>query len=208
MEIVVVPVTMFVQNCMLASHGQGGPAVVVDPGGDIDRVQRAIEERDAHVEGILVTHGHIDHIGGLEELVELTGAPVWYHDDDLYLYQRPGFGRRTPISLPANAVPVTEGDVVEVAGFRFDVLHTPGHSPGSVTYVHEDVAFVGDVLFYGNIGRTDLPGGDFDVLETSIREKLWPLADETNVLPGHGRPTTIGFEKMHNPFVGRFANFP
>jgi glyoxylase-like metal-dependent hydrolase (beta-lactamase superfamily II) len=207
MQIQIVQVTMFVQNCMILSEAPGGPCVVIDPGGELDRILAAVRERDLRVEGILVTHGHIDHIGSLDELAEATGAPAWYHRDDLFLYDRP-MGRRGPIRLPANATAVDEGAVISVAGFEFGVLHTPGHSPGSITFTVPGATFVGDVLFQGSVGRTDLPGASFEVLEASIRDKLWPLDDDTRVFPGHGPPTRIGFEKEENPFVGKYASFP
>ena len=199
----VVPVTQFVQNCMLVHRGPG-PAVCVDPGGEIDRVLEAARTLDVSVEAILVTHGHRDHIGGLTELVEATGAPVWFHDWDRWLFDDPGMGRwpAAPIPIPDDATTVDDGDVVTAAGIDFRVLHTPGHTPGHVCFLHDDVLFGGDLLFRGSIGRTDLPRGDLHALVTSVKEKIWPLPDDTVVLPGHGPETTIGFEKKVNPFVG------
>lgn len=206
LNVTVVQVTMWVQNCMVVSRSADGPVLVVDPGGDLDRIMEAIAGRT--VEGVLVTHGHIDHIGALDEIADATRAPVWYHPDDVPLYRS--------VRVPENATALADGDEIEVAGIELRVLHTPGHSPGSVSFVHatgglppaEQVVFAGDVLFNGSVGRTDLPGGDFETLTRSIETKLWPLSDETVVLPGHGPPTKIGHEKVHNPFVGKYANFP
>ena len=208
LQIDVIQVTAWVQNCMLLSTGEHSPAVVVDPGGDPDAILGAVERRKAKVAGILVTHGHIDHIGALPEMVAATAAPVWLHPEDLWLFENPGMGR-TAIPVPADAVRVADGDVVDVAGLRFEVLHTPGHSPGHVCFrtrtSDRDLLIGGDLLFAGSIGRTDLPRGDFDQLVASVTTKVWPLPDETVVLPGHGPHTTVGFEKRTNPYVSESA---
>lgn len=198
-EIRIVPVTMFVQNCTVLSAPGDDRVVVVDPGGDLPKITQAIAGRE--VAGILVTHGHIDHIGALPELAEDTGAPVWLHPDDRFLFERPGMGRG-PIPIPDGAVEVADGDSVEVGSLAFDVLHTPGHSPGHVCFLLDDTLIGGDLLFAGSIGRTDLPGGDIRQLVRSVEEKVWTLPDATRVLPGHGPETTVGREKQTNPFVG------
>lgn len=201
-EITVVPVTMFVQNCMVLDPGDGR-VVIVDPGGELPRITEAVGGRE--VAGILVTHGHIDHIGALPELAEGTGAPVWLHPDDRFLFERPGMGRG-PIPVPEGATEIADGDTVEVGGLSFEVLHTPGHSPGHVCYLleteGETLLIGGDLLFAGSIGRTDLPGGDIRTLVRSVETKVWTLPDHTRVLPGHGPETTVEREKAMNPFVG------
>jgi hydroxyacylglutathione hydrolase len=224
-KVEVVPVTQFVQNCSIIYPDGGGPAVLVDPGGDLGTILDVAERVGARIESILVTHGHIDHVGALPEAAEATGAPVWLHPDDLWLYERPPFGM-PPITVPADTTHIADGDVVETAGMRFRVLHTPGHSPGHVCFWVEEgvrgsstadavrssgtagpepLLIGGDLIFFGSIGRTDLPGGDLRTLVRSVQEKIWVLPDETNILPGHGPATTVGFEKQTNPFVSLIA---
>ncbi len=205
----VIPVTGYAQNCMLLRTAEGaGPAVLVDPGGDIDRVEQTIRDREAQVEAILVTHGHRDHIGGLPEAVAATGAGVWYHPEDRWLFEDPAMGVEAvpPVPVPADATELADGDVVEAAGLRFEVLHTPGHSPGHVSFLLRQpegtILIGGDLIFAGSVGRTDLPRSDQETLVRSVRDKIWPLPDATYVLPGHGPATSVGQEKQTNPFVG------
>lgn len=199
-----VVVTQFAQNCTILCAPGGGPAVLIDPGGDHNAVFSAAERIGARIEAILITHGHIDHIGGLNEAVAATQAPVYLHPDDLWLYEQPLFGMAA-VGEPAGAVRLADGDVVEAAGMRFRTLHTPGHSPGHVCFWVEDaddpLLVGGDLVFMGSIGRTDLPRGDLRQLVRSVRDKVWTLPDETTILTGHGPTTTIGFEKKVNPFV-------
>lgn len=200
----VVVVTRFQQNCMVVAAEGSDRAVIVDPGGDVPLVLSAAAERNLRVDGILITHGHIDHIGGLQEIALATHAPVWYHPDDLRLYEHGAFGS-PPVKLPDDAVAVADGDRIEAAGLGFTVLHTPGHTPGSVSFYTESLGrphlFDGDLLFAAGIGRTDFPRGDYNQLVESISRKVWPLPDDTRVMPGHGPATTVEVEKAHNPFV-------
>jgi hydroxyacylglutathione hydrolase len=204
LHIEVVPVTQFVQNCTILCPDGGGPAVLIDPGGEIDRVMATAEQIDAKIEAILVTHGHIDHIGGLHEAIAATGAHPWLHPDDLWLYEQPLFGMPA-VGVPTDATHIADENTIDVAGFKFRVLHTPGHSPGHVCFwiegLDEPLLIGGDLIFMGSIGRTDLPRGNLRTLVDSVREKIWVLPDETTILPGHGPSTTIGFEKKVNPFV-------
>jgi hydroxyacylglutathione hydrolase len=204
LRVEVVTVTEFAQNCSIFVPPGGGPAVLIDPGGETDRVMATASRLGAEIEAILITHGHIDHIGGLNDAIAATGAPVWLHPDDLWLYEHGMFGAPA-VGVPANATHIADGDVIEVAGFTFKVLHTPGHSPGHVCFWVEDASdpllVGGDLIFMGSVGRTDLPRADFRTLLSSVKDKIWPLPDETTILPGHGQSTTIGFEKKVNPFV-------
>jgi hydroxyacylglutathione hydrolase len=200
----VVTVTQWAQNCSILCPPGGGPAVLVDPGGETDRVLSTAERVGADIQAILITHGHIDHIGGLNEAVAATGAPVYLHPDDIWLFEKGMFGGPA-VGVPDGAHHLSDDQQLELAGMRFTVLHTPGHSPGHVCFWVDDVGdpllIGGDLIFMGSIGRTDLPRGDLRQLIASVRDKIWVLPDETTILPGHGQATTIGFEKKVNPFV-------
>jgi len=205
----IIPVTPFEQNCTLIWDDGTKIGAVVDPGGDIDRVRAAIEDAGVKAEKILLTHGHIDHAGGAAELKSALGAEILGpHEADKFLLDGLEAQGRA-YGFPArNVTPdrwLREGDVVTAAGAAFDVLHCPGHSPGSVVFVNraQKFAFVGDVLFRGSIGRTDLPYGDHDSLIHAITTKLFPLGDEFAFICGHGPGGTIGLERRTNPFLRR-----
>lgn len=198
-------VSAFQVNCFVLAMEKGGDCVVVDPGGNAGDVARALEEDELDLKYILLTHAHVDHAGGVCDLQEKCGGEVVMHRDDLPILEALEF-QASSFGLPRTGTPrvdrfVEEGDRIEVDGFHLDVYHTPGHSPGGVTYRYDGILFVGDTLFAGSIGRTDLTGGSFDVLLSSIKEKLFPLGDEMRVLSGHGPATTIGDERMYNPFL-------
>ncbi|WP_135465865.1 MBL fold metallo-hydrolase [Crenalkalicoccus roseus] len=206
----VIPVTPFEQNCALLWEEETGRGVVVDPGGEVDRILAAIAELKVTPERILLTHGHLDHAAGAAELREaLGGVPIEGPDErDRFLLDtleeqaaRWGFPAR-------NVTPdrwLREGDAVEIAGERFEVLHCPGHTPGHVVFVSPGlrVALVGDVLFRGSIGRTDFPYGDHEALIAAIHDKLLPLGDDIAFLCGHGPASTFGQERRTNPFLNQ-----
>ena len=179
-------------------------AVVVDPSGDATELRLALARLGASCMGILVTHGHFDHILGVADLAEGTGAPVHMPEGERTLLETPQ-GRYTPpgITLRAYApdVLLEGGETIEVAGIPFEVLSVPGHSPAHVAYHADGCLFSGDVLFAGSVGRTDLPGADWDILRASIRTLVDTLAPETLVYPGHGPITTLGDELARNPFL-------
>lgn len=208
LKAMIVPVTPFQQNCTILWDSQSGSGVVVDPGGDVARIREAIAAEGVKVERILITHGHIDHVGGAADLAAELGVPVeGPHEADRPLIERVA-EQAVQFGVP-DVKPVTpdrwlvEGDTVDIAGKDFEVLHCPGHAPGHVVFVDRESRFaiVGDVLFKGSVGRTDLPGGDHETLMRSIREKLLPLGDDVVFLCGHGPHSSIGEERMTNPFL-------
>ncbi|WP_298427389.1 MBL fold metallo-hydrolase [Rhodoblastus sp.] len=210
-KVAVVPVTPFQQNCTILICETTGKAAVVDPGGDVPLILRAIEQTGAQVEKILLTHGHADHAGGAAELRETLGAPIeGPHLADKFLLDRLEEASKMFGFACRNVTPdrwLDEGDQATFGEARLDVRHCPGHTPGSVVFINQPLQFclVGDVLFEGSIGRTDLPGGDFSTLMNSIRGKLLTLPDEMTFISGHGPMSTIGAEKKHNPFLQRQA---
>jgi hydroxyacylglutathione hydrolase len=205
---IIIPVTPVQQNCTLLWCEATKRAVVIDPGGDLPDIEHAITRAGVAVEKIWLTHGHVDHVSGAADLkrrlkVSIEGP----HKDDLFLLQHVSESARS-FGMPdaSNVEPdrwLEDGDQVQVGQLTFDVLHCPGHSPGSVVYSNAPnrLAIVGDVLFAGSIGRTDLPGGDQRQLLNSIREKLLPLGDDIAIISGHGPTSTIGREKGTNPFL-------
>lgn len=212
MRYTIVPVTPFQQNCTVLWCPDSGRGAVVDPGGDVDLIRRAIDADGVTVEKILVTHGHIDHAGAVKPLADLLGVPVEgpQREDEFWIRNMPAQSQMfgfpdTPVFTPDRWL--EEGDTVRVGGQTLDVLHCPGHTPGHVVFVHAPsrLAVVGDVLFAGSIGRTDFPKGDHAALVRAIREKLFPLGDDVTILPGHGPTSTIGAERRTNPFVGASA---
>jgi glyoxylase-like metal-dependent hydrolase (beta-lactamase superfamily II) len=207
-RLAVIPVTPFQQNCSLVWSEPGRRAAVVDPGGDLARILDAIAETGVAPEKIILTHGHIDHAGAAAELRERIGVPIeGPHRADAFLLERlaetgRGYGMPDARDVEPDRW-LDEGDEVAVGDLSFAVLHCPGHSPGSVALISRDrpFAIVGDVLFRGSIGRTDLPRGDHVALIRSIREKLLPLGDQVAFLCGHGPMSTFGEERETNPFL-------
>jgi glyoxylase-like metal-dependent hydrolase (beta-lactamase superfamily II) len=191
-------------NAFLVEHIPTRKAVLIDPGGDGEAILGEIGGLGLTVEKILLTHGHFDHVGAVGLLRKKTGAPVHVHPADVDRMtgaSRQGmlFGLTVP-DPPAPDVLVEEGDVVPFEDQEFLVAHTPGHTPGCVSYIVGKMAFVGDLIFAGSIGRTDLPGGNHNQLIESVRKKIFPLPDDTVLFPGHGPTTTVGEEKRSNPF--------
>jgi hydroxyacylglutathione hydrolase len=204
----IVPVTPFQQNCTLIWDDATKVGAVVDPGGDLDRIEAAIRAQGVKVEKILLTHGHIDHAGGAAELKERLGVPVeGPHEADKFLLDSLPVAAESYGLEPARPITpdrwLNEGDSVTVGGLTFDILFVPGHSPGSVVFVSRDARFalVGDVVFQGSIGRTDLPGGNHEQLIRGIKDKVLPLGDDVAFIPGHGPTGTLGQERQTNPFL-------
>jgi|SoiMethySBSTD1v2_1073268.scaffolds.fasta_scaffold00249_15 glyoxylase-like metal-dependent hydrolase (beta-lactamase superfamily II) len=199
----------FDNNLYLLTSTGSKDAIVVDPSMESGHVLEAIRSRGLNLRRILLTHAHVDHVVMVRAFHEATGAPVWLHADDKLLYERAGdqaaaMGLAWPGSVPVSHW-MNDGEDVGIPGIDARALHTPGHSPGSITFATPEGLIVGDVLFSGGVGRTDLPGGSGDVLLRTIRERLFVYPPETNVYPGHGALTTIGREMASNPFVGVHA---
>lgn len=208
MNHLIFPVTPFEQNCSLIWEPETRRAAVVDPGGDVGDILAEITAHDLKVEKLLLTHGHIDHVGGTAELARRLGVPVEgpQREDAFWLEQLPEQCRMfgfpdTPAVQPDRWL--EDGDAVTVGEQVLEVVHTPGHTPGHVCFIHRPskLAIVGDVLFAGSIGRTDFPRGNHGALIRAIRDRLFPLGDDFAFIPGHGPMSTFGAERRNNPFV-------
>jgi hydroxyacylglutathione hydrolase len=206
-----IPAWVAVTNCWVVADGPGGQAFLVDAPPEPDLIGEYLAELDLSVVGILLTHGHVDHMGGSGALADRTGALTYVHPDDDYLTLDPTqqlmglFGMVPPgdFAPPQRLIDLADGDILELAGARLEVRHTPGHTPGHCCFYWEaeGLLFSGDQLFAGSIGRTDLPGGSFESLMDSMASKVLTLDDDVRVLPGHGPETTIGRERRTNPFL-------
>ncbi len=212
MKAVIIPVTPFQQNCTVLWCEETMRGAVIDPGGDIDRILAAVEKHEVALEKILLTHGHIDHAGGTAELARQKTLPIeGPHRDDLFLLESLAKqGERFRFAQARSFTPdrwLEGGDSVRVGNLAFEVRHCPGHTPGHIVFFHaaSKIAFVGDVLFRGSVGRSDLPQGDHATLINSIREQLWPLGDEVTFVPGHGDLSTFGNERQSNPYCSDFV---
>jgi hydroxyacylglutathione hydrolase len=203
----IIPVGPLQCNCSILGDEASGEAMVIDPGDDIPRILALLAQHKLTVKQIVITHAHIDHIAGAARLKQATGAPILYNQLDLPLVkmmdaQAAWLGMETPEVQPPDDS-LEDGSIVTIAGLSGTVLHTPGHTQGSIS-LHlpaQNLLLAGDTLFAGSVGRTDLPGGDTRTLIHSIREKLLPLPEATIVVPGHGTNTTIGEECESNPFL-------
>ena len=212
MQFTILPVTPYQQNCSLV-WDEAGRAALIDPGGEIERLLAEVAQRELTLEKILLTHGHLDHVGAAAELRDRLGIPIIgpQHEEQFWLdllpHQAELFGFPPAVAFTPDTW-LNEGDRVEVGSLSFDVLHCPGHTPGHVVFFQPDerVAFVGDVLFKGSIGRTDFPRGDHAALLSAIRSKLFPLGDDVRFVPGHGAMSTFGHERRENPFVGEASD--
>ena len=208
MKVAIIPVTPFQQNCSLLVDEASNKAAIVDPGGDLDRVLDALERSGAELEKIFITHGHIDHCGAAAELRRRTGVPVEgpQREDAFWIAQLEAQGERFGFEGAEAFEPdrwLEQGDTVRFGEVVLEVRHCPGHTPGHVVFYSpaDRLAIVGDVLFAGSVGRTDLPRGDPAALVRSIRDNLLPLGDDVAFVPGHGPLSTFGAERANNPFV-------
>ena len=208
-QIRIIPVTPLQQNCSLIWETATKKAAFVDPGGDADQLIKALEHFELTLDRIWLTHGHLDHAGAAQILKEKYNVPIeGPHEDDQWLLDDiEAQGARFGITDGRNTRPdryLVDQDRLQLGDLSFGVVHTPGHTPGHVVIFHEEarVAFVGDVIFQGSIGRTDFPRGDFQTLINSITTKLWPLGNDMQFVPGHGPLSTFGHERQSNGFVG------
>lgn len=209
-EIINLEVTPFSQNARILIAGDKKSAVVIDPGGEPERILKALTSRGATCKEIWLTHAHLDHCGGVAPLIEATGAELLAHAGESqlrsnveYVCQMYGVPPGLMVNCPEPDRTIDGGDVLELGDDRFEVLFTPGHSPGHVCFYHREsgTLIAGDTVFAGSIGRTDLPGGDHRLLLKSIQSAILSLPDETVIMPGHGPDTTVGEERRTNPFL-------
>ena len=199
------PVGAFQCNCSILGCPDTKEAIVVDPGGDPEHILEVVRHHDLNVRYTVHTHAHLDHIYATRDVKEATETEILLHKDDLFLYdgfavQAAMFGWEARPVLPIDRF-LNHGDTLEFGKQKLDVLHTPGHTPGSCCFKVDDLLLSGDTLFRRSIGRTDLPGGDSRQIAQSIRERLYTLEEDTRVIPGHGPATTVGEERKKNPFV-------
>ena len=204
----IIPVTPLQQNCSVVWKDGSKIAVVIDPGGDLPHIENFIQEQELILSKIFITHGHLDHAGGAFELAQKYGVEIEgpHKEDEFLVSTLEEQAKRFGLDAAKNFIPnrwLVEGDQIDIDGEKLDVYHCPGHTPGHVIFHHPEskLAIVGDVLFQGSIGRTDLPGGNTQDLLDAIRDKLWPLGDDVTFVPGHGPISTFGQERRTNPYV-------
>lgn len=209
MNIEIIPVTTFRQNCSIIWDEQKN-AAVIDPGGEAEKLIQRIENLGLNLQKILLTHGHLDHVGAAMKLKKHFGVEIWgsHEADDYWFKNLPEQSRQFGSLFEIEAFTPdrwlnNEGEIIQIGQFNFEILHLPGHTPGHIGFIeHEQkIAFTGDVLFQNSIGRTDFPGGDYQTLLNSIRHKLFKLNDDMIIIAGHGAYTTLGVEKQNNPFL-------
>ena len=212
LKLAIVPVTPFEQNCSILICDQTNEAAIVDPGGDLDKILDTVKELGVHVKKIWITHGHLDHCSGAQELAEKLNVPIEgpQKEEQFWIDQLPEQSQRFGFGHAKIFTPdrwLDDGDQVTIGKEIFDVYHCPGHTPGHIVFVDQQaqLAVVGDVLFAGSIGRTDFPRGNHQDLIDSIIQKLFPLGDNIAFVPGHGPMSTFGEEKSSNPYVGTNA---
>jgi hydroxyacylglutathione hydrolase len=200
-----IPVGEIETNCYLVSHN--GQAILIDPGDEPEKIIELIKKRKVIVAQIIITHGHIDHIGAVPQLKQFIKAPVLIHPQDAVMLTNAQANLSAVIGIPFTADPpdgfLNDGDIIELGESNFKVIHTPGHTPGGILLWEPNAktVFTGDTLFAGSVGRTDLPGSDHEIMMNSLYQKVLALPDDTTVYPGHGEPTTIGEERISNPWL-------
>lgn len=204
-KIVIMPVGLLSANSYILYKEDGSQAAIIDPGGDGDTILKEVNARNLQIKYILLTHGHFDHIGALADIKKKTGAKVIIHREDASslgdIFKNLSFSMAMESVQPEADILVEDGDIVSVHDMELEIIHTPGHSPGSISILYKDIIFTGDTLFQNSIGRTDLPGGKLNEILASIKDKILTLDDDVIVYPGHGPKTSILSEKLNNPFL-------
>jgi len=197
---------MLATNCYIVAPDKRAQAVVIDPAGDVKTIVTHLRKAELECVGILCTHGHVDHMAGAGPLSEAVGAPVYIHEADAGSLASPrtklmGLAGGVRASRPGQVGYLEDGDRIEVGALTLEVLHTPGHTPGGISFYVPGYLFCGDLIFQGSIGRTDLRQGSLQELLRAVKEKVWDLPEDTRIMPGHGPQTVWGEEKRHNPFL-------
>ena len=192
-------------NCYILRDENTNEGIIIDPGGDFKEIEKVLEELYLEIKYIVLTHGHGDHIGVLAELKKKTCAQILIHKEDAEMLSDPvknlSILSYTPISVPEADRLLKDEDKIKIGKIELEVLHTPGHTQGSISLWTDKIIFTGDLIFYGSVGRTDLPGGSYQKLLRSIQDKILDKEDDTIIYPGHGPSTTVGEERMNNPFL-------
>ncbi len=203
-----IPAGIYAVNCYVLGDKATNKAAVIDPGGDVDRIMKMLEDNNLELEYIMLTHAHVDHIGGVQELISKTGVSVYMHNDDLYMLVNGVANQSVALGGPVVEAKIDEhvefvedGDILELGELELSIIHTPGHTEGGISIQTGNFIFTGDTLFASSIGRSDLEGGNETKLLDSIKNKLFVLDEDLTVLPGHGPATTIGTEKATNPYI-------
>lgn len=205
MKIVRIPAGIYAANCYIVYDESNKNGILVDPGGDVDDILTVIKENKIEVNYIILTHGHGDHIGGVLGLKEALGASVMIHESDKDMLIDGNKNLSTVMSMGSIEMEpdrlLKDGDIIEFGNLNAEIIHTPGHTLGGICIKIGDSLITGDTLFAGSIGRTDLPGGDYDTIIKSIKDKIMIYSDDTKVYPGHGSSSTVGKERVSNPFL-------
>ena len=192
-------------NCYILGDEKTREGIVIDPGGDFKLIEKALKELNLDIKYIVLTHGHGDHIGVLSELKKYTGAQILIHKEDAEMLSNPeknlSVFSYNPFSAPGADRLLRDKDKIGIGKIKLEVLHTPGHTEGSISLFTDKIIFSGDLIFYGSVGRTDLPGGSYQRLLRSIQDKILDKTDDTVIYPGHGPATSVGEERRNNPFL-------
>lgn len=205
MKLIRIPAGIYAANCYIVYSENTNDGIIVDPGGDADHIMEVIEKNKLNINHIILTHGHGDHIGGVIDLKSSLNVDVMIHEEDAEMLRNGDINLSTTMAMGSVEIEpdklLKDGDIIKFGDLEAEVIHTPGHTRGGICLKIEDILITGDTLFSGSIGRTDLSGGNYETIIRSIKEKLMVLSDNIEVLPGHGGPSTVGRERVSNPFL-------